>query len=398
MTTPTKFPRSFNNTTRLFHDRSILKKTYQVDFTNEKFKAEELVNSFCCVAQDVSTPEQYYFVKAIIRPKRMKSDVFKSLVENEYNCLKKMEHSNRVVNVIDLTNAGPTQVLILEFLDHPWKNLREYLKKTEKAGETIGEHIKWKILRNCYDALMEMASVGLYHHDIKDSNIMVNTETFDIKLIDMGSCTACAEIKTTFEGSPYYASPEALKSDPLGYNLSKAESYAFGMLAFSIFYGGYLPFAPCEDRNIINSMIKFENTLNSKRPYFISDSSKDLILGLVATTESERPTLEEIGNLDCFKLNVSTATLIDDIDIIREEKLALPLDTESKDTHVQESATPESTGAESQLDSLGLPLTSFICRRFRAIRQIGWVRKYIITPIRQMVNRVRCSCMAPPRE
>ncbi len=80
-----------------------------------------------------------------------------------------------------------------------------------KLRETEVKHI----LRQITSTIEYLHSIHICHRDIKLDNIMVNTKTFDIKLIDFGFATKFSErdhLKGKI-GTPYYVAPEVLKGN-----------------------------------------------------------------------------------------------------------------------------------------------------------------------------------------
>lgn len=53
--------------------------------------------------------------------------------------------------------------------------------------DTISDSDKLQLTRNLIDALQSLHEAGIYHGDIKASNIIVNPENLDIQFIDIGS-------------------------------------------------------------------------------------------------------------------------------------------------------------------------------------------------------------------
>ena len=82
------------------------------------------------------------------------------------------------------------------------KDLLDFLFSIEILTEAQSANIIKQILK----ALNHMNSYHLCHRDIKLENIMINPETFQIKLIDFGfsSFYNSRELMHTQVGTPYY--------------------------------------------------------------------------------------------------------------------------------------------------------------------------------------------------
>ena len=110
-----------------------------------------------------------------------------------------------------------------------------------------------------------ISSSSVFHRDIKDENILVDTETLEVKLIDFGCATEFDRnrVYSSVSGTPEFFPPEVFTE-----NVYKAEPttvWSLGTLLHVLIYGD-IPFHNTEDivQNKISSKVK-----NQKR-YFLN--------------------------------------------------------------------------------------------------------------------------------
>eukprot|EP00924_Labyrinthula_sp_SR-Ha-C_P009957 snap_masked-scaffold_21-processed-gene-4.10-mRNA-1 protein AED:1.00 eAED:1.00 QI:0/0/0/0/1/1/4/0/275 len=135
-----------------------------------------------------------------------------------------------------------------------WITLLE-CSSSEKELDTLvdvmkAENLHWKDLLSMATQILSALSYFhrhlIIHRDIKANNVIVNTSTCRIKVIDFGRSKILGEENehcTTFL-SPGFNSPPELIKDPRFYCI-KSESWALGMLILEMFTGkpvfGYRP-------------------------------------------------------------------------------------------------------------------------------------------------------------
>lgn len=95
----------------------------------------------------------------------------------------------------------------------------------------------------------ELCDGGIFHRDIKDENILVNTQTLEVKVIDFGCATEFETEKTysTASGTPEFFPPETFTKNQ--YRAGPATVWALGTLLYVIVMGD-IPFE--EPKNIIS--------------------------------------------------------------------------------------------------------------------------------------------------
>jgi serine/threonine-protein kinase len=128
-------------------------------------------------------------------------------------------------------------------------------------------------------ALTHMHRRGVFHGDLKPSNIMLN-KTGQVKLIDFGTAWVRGQDKHRVQGTPQYIAPEQAVEKVVD---EKTDIYNFGATMYRMFTGRYvqqgLP-KPGDDRKLAPP-IKF----NPRIPAALNE----LIIASVSLDPSKRP-------------------------------------------------------------------------------------------------------------
>lgn len=112
--------------------------------------------------------------------------------------------------------------------------LMEYIK-----GKTVDEvempEMKQLVLIfiQVASAMAHMHRRGVYHGDLKPSNIML-TDTGKVKLIDLGTCWIKGEKKNRIQGTPQYMAPEQMSEKVVN---ERTDVYNLGATMYRMFTG-----------------------------------------------------------------------------------------------------------------------------------------------------------------
>lgn len=142
--------------------------------------------------------------------------------------------------------------------------------------------------RQIIEAVLELKSLGIYHLDLKEENILLDLDTKKIKLIDFGNSDYVlpADKKFKYIGTKSYAPPEWIKTGY--YNGEYATIWSLGILFYTLVYDK-LPFE--DDAAIICG----------KLPELSNPSVDDLILKILTNEPEKRIKLEEMLDHKCFE-------------------------------------------------------------------------------------------------
>lgn len=199
--------------------------------------------------------------------------------------LRGMDNSH-VVKVHDLFEENGTSYFVMDFIDG--ESLAEKVKRLNKP---LNEDEVSQYLSQILDALSCVHKKGLWHLDIKPSNIMV-TNSCEIKLIDFGASKQMkigggATTGTAMSYTPGYAPREQIEQsfDKFG---PWTDFYALGATLYNLLTMNKPP---------MSSDIDDENESAFSFPLTVSANMRHLILWLMKTKRRERPqNVDEIRN------------------------------------------------------------------------------------------------------
>ncbi|XP_070988693.1 PAS domain-containing serine/threonine-protein kinase [Oncorhynchus clarkii lewisi] len=197
-------------------------------------------------------------------------------VSQEVAILTRLTHHN-IVKVLEVfENDGYFQMVMEKHGDG--LDLFEFIDKQPQLDEPLASYI----FRQLVAAVAYLRNKDILHRDIKDENIIINTE-FHIRLIDFGSAVPLAPGKLfyTFCGTLEYCSPEVLKGNP--YGGPELELWSLGVLLYTLLFGE-------------NPFCDMEETLQSKLkpPFPVSPDLHAMLSGMLQPDPQQRMTLEQL--------------------------------------------------------------------------------------------------------
>merc|ERR1712038_2013736 len=150
----------------------------------------------------------------------------------------------------------------------------------------LREELARKIFTQLIKTVNQITQAGVIHRDIKDENILIDTQTYQIKLIDFGSGAKLHdEIYTDFDGTRVYAPPEWIKFRR--YRAEGLTVWSLGILLYDMVCGD-IPYE--NDHQIKGAQIFFKPSLG------LSETVKDLVRACLSISTSDRINLEGIFN------------------------------------------------------------------------------------------------------
>ncbi len=156
-------------------------------------------------------------------------DIYLNQAKIEYDIVRKLNHP-AIVEIYDMRQkrswfrvAGVE--LLMEYVDG--KTLDEI--EAPDMGQLV------LIFVQVASALNHMHRRGVFHGDLKPSNIML-TRTGKVKLIDFGTAWTRGEEKNRVQGTPQYIAPEQVTEKVVD---EKTDVYNFGATMYRMFTGRY---------------------------------------------------------------------------------------------------------------------------------------------------------------
>ncbi|TNE86928.1 MAG: serine/threonine protein kinase [Deltaproteobacteria bacterium] len=156
--------------------------------------------------------------------------------------------SRYVVQLIEAEIYGPTPYLVLEYVEGAVLQNLLLSEITPDRAELL--------FRQVCRGLADLHGVGITHRDLSPSNILVERDTGQVKLIDFGFAKFLGEMDDAslsgrVLGTPYFLAPEALT----GSADHRADLYAAGMLFYRMLAGRY-PYDARQSADILAAQLE----------------------------------------------------------------------------------------------------------------------------------------------
>ena len=239
--------------------------------------------------QDIFT-EKIYAMKVIQKYYVTYQDGDQSFLK-EIEILMKLEHPN-IIKIFEYYVDEINYYLIIEYVSGG--ELFDFISR----DKTFSEYKIKKIMKQTFQALSYLHSNNLVHRDIKCENILVecsdeNTDDFNIKLIDFGTCNYVSknENLTVKVGSPYYIAPEVLERN---YN-NKCDIWSAGVLLYILLIGSP-PFSGETKDEIFKNIQK--GNINTELPQWhkLSPLTQEFLMHLLCKDSRARFSAQECLN------------------------------------------------------------------------------------------------------
>jgi serine/threonine-protein kinase len=165
----------------------------------------------------------------VVRRQDSEDDIYIDQAKVEYAASQKLNHPN-IVKIYDLRiKRSWFRVSGVELLE-------EYVDgKTldEIEAPAMGQLVL--IFNQVASALVHMHRRGVFHGDLKPSNIMLS-KTGQVKLIDFGTAWIKGEEKNRVQGTPQYMAPEQAQERVVD---ERTDIYNFGAALYRMFTGRF---------------------------------------------------------------------------------------------------------------------------------------------------------------
>jgi len=170
------------------------------------------------------------FALKVVKRQDADDDIYIAQALTEFEASKKLNHPN-IARVYDCRTK---RTLLLKVV-----SVELLVELVE--GKTLDEIELPKLSKlvlifiQVADALVHMHRRGVFHADLKPSNIMVSTSG-QVKLIDFGTAWLKGEEKGRIQGTPQYIAPEQVTDKVVN---EKTDMYNFGATMYRMLTGRY---------------------------------------------------------------------------------------------------------------------------------------------------------------
>ncbi len=223
------------------------------------------------------------FALKVVKRQDADDDIYIAQAQVEYEAAQKLNHP-AIARIYDcrikrsLLLKVTSVELLMEFVDG--KTLDEI------EGPTIDQLIL--IFVQAAEAIVHMHRRGVFHGDLKPSNIMVSKDG-QVKLIDFGTAWLKGQEKARIQGTPQYMAPEQVTEKVVD---ERTDIYNFGATMYRMFTGRYAnPGSAPRTGDNLKIKLAPPSQINPKIPGALND----LILECVQTSPERRPsTMSEV--------------------------------------------------------------------------------------------------------
>jgi len=185
-----------------------------------------------------------------------------------------------VIKILDWFEAAESFYIVME--KFAGQDLFDYISEQGPIKESKAK----ELFRQILETVLLCHNRGVLHRDLKDENILIDSRTKELRLIDFGSGTYLQDgLYNDFEGTRVYAPPEWV----LGrrYTASSVTVWSLGILLHDLVLGD-IPFET--DEQILQGLPDWSQGTA------LSPACKDLIQACLDTDPRTRLTLESLAS------------------------------------------------------------------------------------------------------
>eukprot|EP00347_Sterkiella_histriomuscorum_P008081 403346444 len=208
----------------------------------------------------------------------------KRSVIREIKILKKMQHEN-IVTLFDAIDTQRQLYLVMENVEGV--SLQQMLKMI--PDRKVKEEEAARIFMQIISSMEYVHNQEIAHRDIKLENILIETSTKKVKLIDFGFCCQAKEKLRIFCGTPSYMSPEiVMKREYYG---GPSDIWACGVLLYVLLCGTF-PFKSSFEKDLFRKISRGQFSFSCQPD--LSSEVQDLITQILQVDPHKRPTASQI--------------------------------------------------------------------------------------------------------
>ena len=206
-------------------------------------------------------------------------------LEHEYAIIKRLEHCSGVIRAYAFERFDDHPVIILE--DIGGESLEKMLEKRKPDLEQC-----LRIAINITSCISQIHSTGIIHRNLNPSNILVNGNSGQVKIIDFGLASETSndggptKLSTGLVGALAYISPECTGRLNLKVDY-RSDYYSLGITLYDLFTGR-LPFESTDPLELVHCHIASKPLSPTLLNPDIPDVISDIILRLIEKKPENR--------------------------------------------------------------------------------------------------------------
>lgn len=171
------------------------------------------------------------------------------------------------------------------------------------AKKRLPEDQARSFFQQLVDGVEYCHSRRVYHRDLKPENLMLSEDKLTLKITDFGLSSikkenSTSELLHTIMGSPHYISPEIIMSAADGYEGSKVDTWASGMILYGML-AGYLPFDQSDLPELYRAIVRDPVDY----PNHFSPAVVALLSSMLEKDPAQRADLSQVKDFPWFQLN-----------------------------------------------------------------------------------------------
>ena len=209
------------------------KEEYKAQYMVSNIKLGEGASGLVCLGWRRSDDKEVAIkkIKKSQEKIRFAGNVNGKIYPIEYCHLQMLSGTSGISNILDAFEVDDEYILILETMED-CMSLESFLKSRQRLPE---RHCKF-IFHQLVDAVAQCHNEGVFHRDIKLSNILIDTDSGEVKLIDFdSSALACFSPFMDNPGTIGYMSPE-MDDESIRYEGSPAAVYSMGVVLYDLIF------------------------------------------------------------------------------------------------------------------------------------------------------------------
>jgi len=192
----------------------------------------------------------------VVKRQGPEDDIYVAQVLHEFEVLPRLDHRTIPAVYDCVTRRKWFKVtgveLLMEYLDG--KSLADV--EVKDIGQLV------LIFSEIASGLRHMHSRGIYHGDLKPSNVML-TRAGAVKIIDFGTAWIKGKPKDRVQGTPQYMAPEQVSLKVVDV---RTDLYNFGALMYRMLTGSYANFGVSAEGDGLARLSVFEGDLRGVKP------------------------------------------------------------------------------------------------------------------------------------